>query len=453
MEIGNLSLNKSVNICGRMERLPMTSYQNKLFAVIASAWLCDQVDVALLTFLLGSIIVTFNLSPVEVGLLASMTFLGQLIGNIFFGSMADLYGRKKVFQITMVVWGIASILAAYSWSIWSLMFFRVLIGIGVGGEAPVAQALVSEFVPANVRGKYIAYMEGMWAVGFVCSGALSYFILQSLSWRAVFVVVGLLALIVLVARRVIPESPRWLYEKGHYEEADKIMTSIENEVVARYGKPLPEPMLICQAEHDGSSPFAVLFKPKYIKRTVMAFSLWFFALMGFFGLNSWTAVLLTQSGMSIIKSVGFITLITIGGIPGFAVAAYLLEKVGRKPTTIIFLLMSAVLAYIYGHSANNMTALFIAGFFMNFFSFGMWSCLYAYTPELFPTRARATGAGLSSACGRIGAIAGPIVVGYVVASVGQPAVFTLGAISFALAAILVFVLGPETKGAILEDIS
>lgn len=443
----------SVNIVGRIERLPMTKYQNKLFAVIATAWLADQVDVALLTFLLGSIIVTFDLSPVQVGLLASMTYVGQFIGNISFGTMSDLYGRQKTFQITMILWGVASILAAFSWSVWSLMFFRVLIGAGVGGEAPVAQALVSEFVPANVRGKYIAWMEGMWAVGYVCSGAISFFLLQYLNWRWVFIVVGLMSFVVLLARRIVPESPRWLYEMGRYEEADRVMTSIEKEIAAHYGKPLPEPKMVKVDVHDGSSPLAVLFKPKYIKRTSMAFVLWFFALMGFFGLNSWTAVLLTQAGMSIVKSVGFVTLISIGGIPGFAVAAYMLEKVGRKPTTVIFLLMSAVLAYIYGHSSGNITILFIAGFLMNFFTFGMWSCLYAYTPELFPTRARSTGAGFSSACGRLGAITGPIVVGYILASVGQSGVFTLGAISFFLAALVVFILGPETKGIILEEIS
>ena len=199
-----------VNIVGRLERLPMTGYQRKIFAVIASAWLVDQVDVALLTFLLGSLIVEFGLTPEQAGLLAAMTFLGQLVGNLIAGTSSDIYGRKMVFQVTMVVWGIASLLAALSWSVNALMFFRFLIGIGVGGEAPVAQALVSEFVPANVRGKYIAIMEGFWAVGFVLSGTISYFLLPYLGWRYVFAVVGLLSAVVFVVRRNIPESPRWL---------------------------------------------------------------------------------------------------------------------------------------------------------------------------------------------------------------------------------------------------
>ena len=123
----------------------------------------------------------------------------------------------------MIVWGIASLLAAISWSVGALMFFRFLIGVGVGGEAPVAQAMVSEFVPANARCKYIAIMEGFWAVGFVLSGSISYFLLPYLGWRHVFVAVGLLSAVVFLVRRNIPESPRWLADKGRFGEADTFL--------------------------------------------------------------------------------------------------------------------------------------------------------------------------------------------------------------------------------------
>ena len=441
-----------INIPGRLERLPMTGYQRRVFAVIATAWLVDQIDVALLTFLLASITLEFGLTPVQIGFLASMTFLGQLVGNIGAGSSSDLLGRKWTFQITMIIWGTASILAAFSWNVWALMFFRFLIGVGVGGEAPVAQAMVSEFVPADKRAKYIAIMEGFWAVGFVLSGAISYYILPLAGWRWVFVIVGLLAAFVFIVRRNIPESPRWLADRQKYAEADQVMKGIEKEVEARTQKPLPAPKPYRFAAVHHSNPFVTIFQGIYLRRTVMAFSLWFFALLGYFGLNSWIAVLLGQQGFSITKSVGFVTLITMGGIPGFIAASILLEKIGRKPTTGIFLIMSAVMAYIYGHSVDT-TSLFISGFIMQFFTFGMWSCLYAYTPELYPTSARSTGAGCASAAGRIGAISGPIIVGYIVQNVGQAGVFSLGAASFAIAAVLVMILGIETRGKVLEDIS
>ena len=195
------------DIAGRLERLPMTAYQRKIFAIIASAWLVDQVDVALLTFLLGSIVVAFHPTPSQAGQLAAMTFAGQLVGNIVAGTVADRFGRRTVFQATMIVWGLASLAAAAAWSLAALMICRFLMGVGVGGEAPVAQAMVSEIVPANVRGKYIAFMEGFWAIGYVLSGAISFFVLPYLGWRWAFAVVGLLALVVLLVRRSMPESP------------------------------------------------------------------------------------------------------------------------------------------------------------------------------------------------------------------------------------------------------
>src|SRR3954471_13810229 len=185
------------SIAAPLERLPMAAYQRKIFAIIASAWLVDQVDVALLTFLLGSIVVAFGLTPTQAGQLAAMTFAGQLVGNVLAGTASDRFGRRMVFQVTMVVWGFASLAAAAAWSLTALMVCRFLIGVGVGGEAPVAQAMVSEIVPANFRGKYIAFMEGFWAVGYVLSGAISYFILPYLGWRWAFVVVGLLSGVVL----------------------------------------------------------------------------------------------------------------------------------------------------------------------------------------------------------------------------------------------------------------
>ena len=444
------------DIAGRLERLPMSGYQRKIFAIIASAWLVDQVDVALLTFLLGSIVVAFGLTPTEAGQLAAMTFAGQLVGNVIAGTASDRFGRKTVFQVTMLVWGFASLAAAAAWSLTALMVCRFLIGVGVGGEAPVAQAMVSEIVPANVRGKYIAFMEGFWAIGYVLSGAISFFVLPYLGWRWAFAIVGLLSMVVLVVRRSMPESPRWLADTGRHAEADAVMSMMEREVERSTGRPLPpvapSVAAVASAPVPHQNPIATLFSPEYRLRTVMAFGMWFFALIGFFGLNSWIAVLLKERGFSIVGSVGFVTLITVGGIPGFFTAALMLEKVGRKATTASFLICAAVAAYVYGNAVDQ-TWLFVTGFVMQFFMFGMWSCLYAYTPELYPTRARATGAGFASAFGRIGAILGPMIVPVLVRDYGPATAFQVGAGGFLIAAILVLTLGVETRGKVLEAVS
>ncbi len=332
------------------------------------------------------------------------------------------------------------------------MVFRFLIGVGVGGKAPVAQDILSEIIPSGVRAKYIAFMEGFWAVGFVISGRIAYFVLPLAGWRPLFAVVGMFAVVVFWVRRSLLESPRWLADHRRFAEAEKVMAEIENGVRAASGRPLSEPRpFLAETTLETRNSLGVLFSRFYLRANVMAFSLWFFALLGYFGLTSWLTVILGERGFSVVGSVGFVTLITLGGIPGFYVAAELLERIGRKPTTAIFLAMSAVMAYAYGHSVDT-TSLLLAGFAMQFFMFGMWSCLYASTPELYPTRARSTGAGVASAFGRIGAISGPIIVGYIIRAIGHAGVFSLGAASFALAAFVVLTLGIETRNRTLEEI-
>src|SRR5262249_56348988 len=135
----------------------------------------------------------FQVRAVQVGYLASMTFLGEVVGNLLIGSVSDLFGRRIAFQSTMIVWGLASFLAAGAWDVVSLMVFRFLIGVGVGGEAPVAQAVLSEIIPASVRAKYIAFMEGFSALGVMQSGTITYMVLPIAVWRRVFAVVRLLS--------------------------------------------------------------------------------------------------------------------------------------------------------------------------------------------------------------------------------------------------------------------
>jgi putative MFS transporter len=300
-------------------------------------------------------------------------------------------------------------------------------------------------------------MEGFWTVGYILSGVVTLLIVPLLArngWRLVFVAVGLFAIVVFLARRHLPESPRWLMDHGKNEEAERVLSQIEHEVQRRYGRPLPEPSLIVKtSQHKHADPVMTLWSRQYLKRTLMAAGLWFFALLGYFGLTSWLTTLLHQHGFSVTSSIGFVTLISLGGIPGFLFAAWLIEKIGRKPTMALYLVLSAATAYLYGHPSPGL--LFIEGFMMQFFFFGMWCVLYAYTPELYPTRARSSGAGWASAFGRVGAILGPVVVAFMLkADPGhESAVFTLGAASFVIATLLVLVFGPETKGKVLEQIA
>lgn len=444
---------QSAAIAARLERLPLTSYQRGLFAIIATAWFFDSLDLGALTFVLGSIRTEFQLSTAQAGLLSSMSFLGMFVGAASAGLLADKFGRTRVFQVSMIFWGAGSILCGLSPDVTTLSLARVLVGLGMGMEFPVAQSMVSEIIPAKSRGRYIALLEGFWPIGFVCSGLLTYFVLQSADWRMVFILEGIPAIFVLVVRRFVPESPRWLATSGQHERAEQVMAEMERKVQERLpGVTLPQPQVAVATTISTGGGIGALWSKAFARRTTMLWCLWFFALLGFYGLTTWLGALLQAKGFPVTKSVFYTILISLAGIPGFLTAALLVESWGRRGTLILMLLGGAVSAWLYGNAADQ-TMLIVFGLCMQFFLFGMWSALYAYTPELYPTRIRATGTGCASAVGRIGSLLGPYIIGVILPTMGSGGVFALGAGAFVLAAASVLVLGEETRGRVLEDIA
>jgi putative MFS transporter len=384
-----------------------------------------------------------------------MSFAGMFLGAALSGMLADKIGRKLVFQISMIFWGAGSLWCYFAPDAQTLGYARLLLGFGMGMEFPVALAIVSEFLPTAKRGRYLAILEGFWPIGFIAAGLLSWFFLANFGWREMFLAQAIPALFLFVIRFFVPESPRWLADQGRSDEAEKVMSGIEANVLARLpaGTRLDEPRpLAAQARVERRFSFLELWTKDYASRTVMIWLVWFFALLGFYGLTTWLGALLQAAGYTDVKSTSYVVLMALAGVPGFITAAILVDSWGRKPTCALMLIGSAAMAYLYGN-APSFTMLIVFGLAMQFFLFGMWSTLYAYTPELYPTRARATGAGCASAVGRIGSLIGPALIGVVLPTLGHGGVFALGAGSFVIAAVAVLTLGVETKGKALEQIS
>jgi len=437
----------------RLERLPVTSYQTTIGLIICFSWFLDDLDLGGMTFMLSTLAQQFHLNPIQMGYLGSMSFAGMLVGTLFTGLYADKIGRRTILLWAMCLWGLAGLLCAISWNIQSLFCFRFLLGMGLGMELPAAHAMLPEFFPTRSRGKWVAFMEGLLPVGIISAGLITYFLLPLVGWRWVFVVEALPAIWLVVVRRRVPDSPRWLESVGRNEEAQSMMTHIENEVQSRYGKPLPPVQnLVLVEKSTRGFRFSELWSKAYSSRTFMLWVLWPALLFSYYGLTTWLSALLVAKGFAVSKSITFVMTITLGGIPGFLAAIYLLERIGRKAVVIPSIILTAVSAYFYGQ-ADNLTTLYIFGSLLQFFTYAMWSAVYAYTPELYPTRMRAGGCGLASSIGRIGALLGPYVLGAVLQSHGVSAVFKVAATIFGISAFMVVILGPETKGKILEEIS
>jgi MFS transporter, putative metabolite:H+ symporter len=446
---------RSLSLPMRFERLPFTNYQRRLFAVVATAFFFDSLDVTFLTFVLAPVSIDLDLTKSMAGLLASATFAGMGIGASVAGILSDRFGRRPIFAYSMIFWGVFSLLTALSWNFDSLVLFRFLTGIGLGAELPVAQALLSEFLPARRRGWYMGWLPGTITISFLVSGVVSLLLVPSLGWRSVFVLMFVLSLFGLYIRRGVPESPRWYESRGRYDRAETAMGAFEARVTTALGRPLPEPGPAAgagAAPRSETGPMSELFSERYRRRTLMAWGLWFCGLLGYYAITAWIAKLLVDNGMTVTSSITIVLLMQVWGVPGFLIAARLMERWGRRPIVGLAILLSAGSAYMYG-SVTGTVAIVIAGSILQFCLMGMWASIYTYTPELFPTGARATGAGTASAVGRLGALIGPSLVPPALERWGYTATFAIVAALFLVAAALVLAFGPETKGRLLEDVS
>ncbi|MDE2611616.1 MAG: MFS transporter [Burkholderiales bacterium] len=446
----------SSNAASRLERLPICGYHRILFVIIALAFFFDNIDLATMTFVLGSIKSEFGLSSAQAGMLGSASFVGMALGALCSGATADRFGRKPVFQISMVVWGVGSFLCSTAGDATSLGIYRLILGIGMGMELPLAQTMLSEFIPAKSRGRYLAMMDGNWPLAFISAGLLSYYVLAAHGWRTLFLIESIPAVFLFAVRRYVPESPRWLESRGRHLDAANIVERIERVVMSRLGLtslPMANPSSIAMREEQG---LKVLWSRGYRRRTLTVGSLWFFSLLGFYGLNTWLGALLQETGLTVTKSVLFTIYISLGGVPGFLWAAWAVERWGRKITCVITLVGSAAMIFAFGRISPlspSQPALISVGALMQFFTFGMWAVLYTYTPELYPSRARASGCGFASFLGRIGALIGPTVVGLILPVWKNDGVFVFGALCFVVAALVVMRFGIETRGSTLESVS
>lgn len=444
----------------RLERLPLSGYHHFLLSVIALAFFFDSMDLAMMTFLLGAIKTDFGLSSAQAGLIASASFLGMAIGAAVSGMLADRFGRRPLLLGCILIWGVGSALCAYAQDPASLALYRIVLGVGMGMEFPIAQTLLAELIPAKHRGRYMALLDGFWPLGFIAAGTLSYVLLPVVGWRNIFLILAAPVVIVLLIRLFLPESPRWLEHAGHLQRSRATTEFIERRVAKSLRiavLPLPRHLAEPALPRLGFiAALRQLLTPPYAQRTMMIWGVWFFALLGFYGLNSWLSVLLQSSGFEVARSLYYTVLISLGGLPGFVFTAWAVEALGRKTICLINLIGGGLMACLYGHFATigvSEVLLIGSGLCMQFFLFGMFAVLYTWTPELYPTSSRATGTGFATAVGRIGSLIGPTLSGVILPVAGQNGVFALGALSFLLAAAIALVFGLETRGRTLEELT
>ncbi|HDX9579292.1 MFS transporter [Bacillus cytotoxicus] len=384
----------------------------KLLGIAGLGWLFDAMDVGILSFIIAALQKEWHLSAGQMGWIGSINSIGMAVGALIFGILADKIGRKPVFIITLLLFSVGSGLTALSTTLTVFLILRFCIGMGLGGELPVASTLVSESVAAHERGKIVVLLESFWAGGWLIAALISYFIIPTYGWQTAMVLSALPAFYALYLRWSLPDSPQFQKVK----QKQSVFSNIK-----------------------------AVWSGEYRRATVMLWILWFCVVFSYYGMFLWLPSVLVLKGFSLIKSFQYVLIMTFAQLPGYFTAAWFIERFGRKFVLITYLLGTACSAYFFG-AANSLITLMIAGMLLSFFNLGAWGALYAYTPEQYPTVIRGTGAGMAAAFGRIGGILGPLLVGYLVATHASLSyIFTIFCAAIIIGVLAVLVLGQETK--------
>ena len=449
LRLGGAAPSTTETFVERLDRVPLNSFHWRLLAVSGFGWLFDAMDVILISFLLVPISREFSLDAGRTGLVASAGFVGMFLGAAISGRLADRYGRRTVFASTLVLFSIGAVLSALAPTFETLLAARVVAGLGLGGELPVASTLVSEFSPRAQRGRMIVLLESFWAYGTIAAGIVAITVLPQFGWRGAFVVAALPALYAAFLRRALPESPRYLAERGRAAEADAVVRRVER---ASGGAMLTLAKTVAPAR-AGRTSISQLFAPTYARRTVMLWILWFGITFTYYGIFLFLPSVLVARGFSEPRSNEFFFLSRFAQVPGYFSAAWLVERWGRRPTLVAYLLGTAVAAVMFGR-AGGAGEIFVWAALLSFFNLGAWGVVYTYSPELYPTAIRATGAGVAAAVGRVGGIVGPLLTPVLVQDyLGQTGVYAMFMVLLVATALAVWLLAEETKGKALEEIA
>ena len=438
-----------MDIITRLENVPVTKFHYRLLVITGLGWMFDAMDTGIIAFVLPTLAKVWGLTSNQVGYIGSIGLVGMALGAVLSGSMADRFGRKKVFSATLVMYSIATGLCGLAWNFESLLLFRFLVGFGLGGQLPVAVTLVSEYAPPTARGRFVVLLESFWGIGWLVAALISYLVIPSYGWNIAFFIGALPALYVFKVWKSVPESIPYLLGKGKVKEAHDLVSKLEESAGIK-----PAASIIAPENKDITpAVFADLWKTQFIKRTIMLWILWFGIVYSYYGIFTWLPSLMVGQGYTVIKTFEYVLVMTLAQLPGYFAAAYLVDRIGRKATLSGFLAACAVCAYFFGQGGNAATVLWW-GSMMSFFNLGAWGVVYTYTPELYPTKVRAYGSGWAAAVGRIGGILAPTVVGYMISgNDGFNKVFMMFTIVMLGVAVIVWFLGEETKGKSLQEIS
>jgi putative MFS transporter len=443
------------HIAARIERLPFSPWHVKVRLIMGVATFFDAFDALAIAYVLPVLIPLWKLAPAQIGLLISIGFAGQLVGAILFGWLAERFGRVRVATWTIGIFSVFSLVCAFSWSYPSMLAFRFVQGLGLGGQVPIAAAYINEIAKAEKRGRFFLLYEVIFPVGLLAVALVATWVVPNLGWQWMFVIGALPALLATVMRRLLPESPRWLAAAGRMEEADRTLRAIEDEISGRGAKPLPALPSSLPAVAAVKASWRDLFSGIYLSRTLAVWVMWFCTYLIVYGISGWLPTIYrTIFKLPLQQALQYSLAATAAGLIGALACAYLIDRTGRRAWFVGAFFAGAVPLFVLwlrgaGNSASDVMIYASLSYAMiNTLALG----LYLYTPEIYPTRVRAVGSGAATAWLRVASMIGPFMIGAILPNAGLGIVFLVFGIAASVGgAVALFTL--ETRGRALEELS
>ncbi|CAG9169036.1 MFS transporter [Cupriavidus respiraculi] len=441
-------------IVARIERLPSNGMHVKARLLIGLATFFDGFDVIAIAATLPLLITQWSLTPGQIGFLIAAPAVGQLIGALLFPWLAERYGRLHSIAWSAGIIGLMSIACGFAPSFEVFALLRIVQGLGLGGELPVAATYINEVTRAHGRGRFVILYEVVFPIGLLISNAVGAWLVPRHGWEVMYFIGGVPIVLVFLLRKVIPESPRWLAEKGRMAEADAAMQGFER--ASR--QPLPPVGDVGRFEAmSGTHPrrrVRDLVSRAYLGRTVSVWMLW--ATCGFiqYGLSTWLPTIYkTVYHAPLQVALNLAAGASVLGVVGSLVCAMVVDRVGRKPVICVSFVLCALSLAAAGvfHASSVYVVATLCAFALGFLASGFITA-YVYTPELYPTSVRAMGCGLGGAWLKIAAIFAPSLIASTIGSGNLAVAFLVLALVPLLAALTIQFFSIETKGKVLEEL-
>lgn len=445
---------KSAELVARLERLPFSSWHRNFFILAFCGIMFDAADFAMFGAALPPIAREFGLGPAQAGLLATTGLIGAFLGALFWGTISDYIGRRTSFQATVGLFAVFTALVAVSWNMTSLIAFRFLSNFGLGGEVPVTLTLGSEFSPGRIRGSMTGNIMAAFPVGLVIAATLSLLIIPHWGWRALFVVGVVPAVLLFFVRRYMPESVRYLLSKGRIAEAEQIVTDIEKQAIGR-ALTAEEIKTIPHVRPEVGTETKVtvfeLLAPGRARNTLLLWVVSFGFLWSSNGILFMLPTILQQRGIPLTQAITFMLVQALTAIVGYSACGFLIDRFGRRPILFLYFFVGAFFHLWFAEASG--VWLYVAAAAVGWVNPGVYGATGIYVSELHPTHLRATAVGWFFGIGRIGSFLAPTVVGFMLAYGAGAYVLHTFALAYLVSAIALWLIGIETKGRVLEQIT